>query len=239
MSEKLSDELNQIVLGTADYIEHLPDKTNITLYEAIKVVFPEQLNQLDLLNYNLLNAIEEAVAKTDIVLDFSAHDGKAEGLPFNMNFIVRQKRLQKVQIMSDLLCYGPMPEPEDPVEQRLTISCTGQYWFSEYLFGTGWPERLLLGRKESHSIGRVKAAELLSLIADYMEIGIDPPFATDIGSWTMTATFPDGTNEELYGAMCGGIAVGDCDLTDRIREVLQIEDLRVFGGGSEEDCDDI
>ena len=29
MSIKLSDELNQIVLGTADYIEHLPDKTNI------------------------------------------------------------------------------------------------------------------------------------------------------------------------------------------------------------------
>lgn len=82
------------------------------------------------------------------VLDFTAHDGLVEGLHFNLDFIVRKKRLQKkVQIISDLLCYGPCPEPEDEIEQRITISATGRVWFTEYLFGEIGCEKKPIGRK--------------------------------------------------------------------------------------------
>lgn len=84
------------------------------------------IDSLDLpsaLNYSVLDEICAAVEKdTDIILDFSAHDDLDEGLPLAMDFYVYHKRLQKAQIISDLLCYGPCPEPDDPVEQRLTIS---------------------------------------------------------------------------------------------------------------------
>lgn len=37
---------------------------------------------------------------------------------------------------------------------------------------------------------------------------------------------------------CGDVTVNDVDLTDYIREMIPIENLLVFGGGSDEDEED-
>lgn len=44
--------------------------------------------------------------------------------------------LKKVRIVSNHICYGPMPEPDEEVEQHLTINNEGRVWFSGYNFGT-------------------------------------------------------------------------------------------------------
>ncbi len=230
---------NEIVQRTTEYILGLPDKTDITMYQAVMAACPEsEADITDTALFDLLDEIVASVEKTGTVLDFSAHDGKVEGLPFNLDFIVRKKWLQKAQIISDLMCYGPCPEPEDAIEQRLTISANGRVWFTEYLFGEIDSKKRPIGRQERITIGKAKAAAILSLLADYCETQPLLYRCTDIGDWYLTATAVDGTVKKLSCSLCGGIVVGDVDLTDYIREQVPINDLAVFGGGKEAICDD-
>jgi hypothetical protein len=60
-------------------------------------------------------------------------------------------------------------------------------------------------------------------------------FCTDIGDWKLTVTYPDGSKVQQSCSMCGGVTVGDVDLTDFIRWTIPIEDLAVFGGSSDSD----
>ena len=43
--------------------------------------------------------------------------------------------LKKVRIVSNNICNGPMPEPDEEVEQHLTIDDEGNVWLSGYHFG--------------------------------------------------------------------------------------------------------
>jgi hypothetical protein len=230
-------EWKQVVRETVKYILNLPDQTKITMYQAIQFACPSvQLEDVtDILSFSCLDEIVDAVEKTGIMkLDYRAHEGLCEGMPFNMDFIVRKKRLQKAQIVSNLLCFGPCPEPDDAIEQRLTISATGRVWFTEYAFGEIASGRHPIRRREQFSIGKNEALSILSLIADYIESDSQLAFCTDIGVWNLTVTELDGENAYLSGSMCGGITVGNIDLTDYIRAAIRIDDLAVFGGGSEE-----
>lgn len=168
------------------------------------------------------------------MLDFTAHDGLVEGLPFNLDFVVRKKRLQKIKIVSDLLCYGPCPEPEDAIEQRLTISATGRVWFTEYLFGEIGVDKHPMGRKLQLSIGKEKAMAILSKVANYLDEEPELIMCTDIGDWNLIATDTSGEVKTMACSLCGGVIVDDIDLTDFIREIIPIENLAVFGGGTEE-----
>ena len=227
---------SKLVQRTTEYLLSLPDESNLTMREAVLSACPEAEEDInDTALFDLLDEISDSVRKTGAVLDFTAHDGLVEGLPFNLDFIVRKKRLQKAQIISDLLCYGPCPEPEDAIEQRITISATGKVWFTEYLFGEIGCEKKPLGRKLQFSIGKEKAMSILSKIANYLE---EEPMlirCTDIGDWTLIATDASGNEQQMSCSLCGGVVAGGVDLTDFIREQIPIEDLAVFGGGSEEE----
>lgn len=43
--------------------------------------------------------------------------------------------IQKFKLISNNICYGPEPSPNDEVEQHLTISATGDVWFIGYNYG--------------------------------------------------------------------------------------------------------
>lgn len=228
-------ERNKLVQLTTEYLISLPDESNLTMREAVMQACPEAEDDIkDTALFGLLDDIETSVRKTGVVLDFTAHDGLVEGLPFNLDFVVRKKRLQKVQIVSNLLCYGPCPEPEDAVEQRLTISATGRVWFTEYLYGGMRCDKYPIGRRLQLSIGKEKAMAILSKIANYLEAEPELMFCTDIGDWNLIATTPSGEVETMTCSLCGGVIVDDIDLTDFIRGIIPIEDLAVFCGGTEE-----
>lgn len=229
-------ERSKLVQRTTEYLLSLPDESNLTMRQAVLAACPEAEDDInDTALFDLLDEIADSVRETGAVLDFTAHDGLVDGLPFNLDFIVRKKRLQKAQIISDLLCYGPCPEPEDAMEQRITISATGKVWFTEYLFGEIGCEKKPIGRKLQFSIGKEKAMAILSKIANYLE---EEPMlirCTDIGDWTLIATDVSGDVYQMSCSLCGGVIVDEVDLTDFIREQIPIEDLAVFGGGSEEE----
>ncbi len=229
----------EVIKETVDYLCGLPDGSNLTMYQAVEYICPEMAEHFETLDFSLVFKIEEEVNKTGkVILDFTSHDGKVEGLPFNLDFYVRKKRLQKVKIVSNLLGYGPCPEKDTPAEQRLTISSNGRYRFSEYLYGDGEYPYHTLGRKFQGTIGKEKAYQILSLIKEYQEIGLYPPMATDIGSWNLEMIELDGSKDHLYGALCGRVHVVDVSIDALIKSILPIDGLEVFGGDYDEDEDD-
>ena len=77
--------------------------------------------------------------------------------------------------------------------------------------------------------------DILSLVLQYFDnepLSID---ATDIGDWELTITDSDHKKHEYQGSLCGGVIVGDKDLTDYIREHIPVDELFVFGGGVDEE----
>ncbi|MCD8148833.1 MAG: hypothetical protein LUE92_04550 [Clostridiales bacterium] len=92
--------MKQIVKTIADktieYILDLPNGSNLTMYQAAKAVCPDEtelLEELDL--YELQSTVVESIKKTDVVLDFSEHENKFEGLFYNLDFHVYHKSLQE------------------------------------------------------------------------------------------------------------------------------------------------
>lgn len=201
---------SEIIQRTAEYVIGLSDKTHLTMCDAVAAACPnENFDGIDFLDYCFLDEIIKTVEKTGIVLDYSSHDGKCEGVPFNLDFIVRKKRLQNARIVSNLLCYGPCPKPDDAIEQRFTISSSGAIYFTEYLFGKIGEDKHPLGRRVQYSIGKEKATEILSLLADYIETNSLICWAKDVGDWNLTVTYPNGDKKELRGSLVGGVTVGD------------------------------
>ena len=230
-------DLENIITETAEYIISLPNGTETTVEQASfqKCGFDAWSVEGDLLKASL--EIVERVKKTEVVLDFSAHEDELTGLPFRFEFVVWQPRLKSARIISNLMCFGPCPEPEDPVEQRLTISSTGRVWFSEYLYGNGYPEKYPLGRKIQLSIGKDKAAAILSKLADVRDSGMPLMRCTDIGTWEMTLTDIAGNKSKLSCSMCGLMSEG-IELSNYIQERIPIESLAVFGDNFDDEEDD-
>ena len=227
-----------LISKTASYIINLPDGSETSIEQASFRACG--FNFWDVGNFELLGAcseIKECVEITGVVLDFSVHEDEATGLPFRDKFVVWQPRLKSMKLFSGLLGFGHCPEPDDPVEQRLTISSTGRVWFSEYLYGSGSPEKYPLGRKIQLSIGKDRAAAILSRIAD-VQVSDEPMlFCTDIGIWEMTLTDIAGNKSKLSYSMCG-LMSGDIELSSYIRERIPIEALAVFGGDFDDEEDD-
>lgn len=141
---------------------------------------------------------------------------------------------QKVRIVSNNICYGPPPEPDDEVEQHITINADGRVWFSAYNFGSGFGEHEK-ARSKIFKIEKATAAKVLSAIASYFGNGYMEWFATDIGDWNMEITNTEGAVYKFQGSLCCDIEVDGADLSDMIRDVLGMDDLDVFDGNHKPD----
>lgn len=217
-----------IVNRTKDYICSLPNGSNLTLAEAIKSACPGELENLDLLDFTLLSAVVDEVNSTDTVIDLSDHEDMYEGLPFNLDFYVWKKRIQKVQIKSDLQGHGSAPGLNKPAEQKLTISSNGGIWLYEYMIGNAGSEKRAIGRRIQFPIGRNRTARILSFVADYFESNPKDAVNTDAASWKMVAFTTDGSKRVQCGPMGEKVMSGNVDLDKLIHENVPIEELKVF-----------
>jgi hypothetical protein len=65
---------------------------------------------------------------------------------------------------------------------------------------------------------------------DYLEV-----FATDIGDWVLEITNTEGIVYKFRGSLCADLEVNGEDLSDMIREALDMDDLYVFDGNHKPD----
>lgn len=106
-----------------------------------------------------------------------------------------------MRIVSNNICYGPMPEPNEEVEQHLSINNEGRVWFSGYNFGLGG-ERYEKARSKNFKIEKVATDKLFVAIAAYFGNEYTEIFATDIGDWVMELTNTEGITYKFRGSLC-------------------------------------
>ena len=145
------------------------------------------------------------------------------------NPFIFQGTLKKMRIVSNNICYGPMPEPNEEVEQHLTINNEGRVWFSGYNFGCG-RERYEKARNKNFKIDKVTADKMFDVIAAYFGNEYTEVFATDIGNWVMELTNTEGNTYKFRGSLCADFDYEDTDLSDLVRDTVGMDDLYVFDG---------
>ena len=82
-------ELEPVVKRMMECIEEFPDGTEITTYHLVKHAgFDAEKLYDDMfdIHFNLFSEAEKA----NITLDMSKHDGLVEGLPFNLDYVIRK-----------------------------------------------------------------------------------------------------------------------------------------------------
>ena len=142
------------------------------------------------------------------------------------NPFIFQGALKKVRIVSNNICYGPMPEPDEEVEQHLTINDEGRVWFSSYKFGNAG-ERYIKARTKNFKIDKVSADKLLNALATYFGNEYVEVSATDIGDWVMELTNTEGTVYKFRFLIWKHIYC--------VRDTVGMDDLYVFDGNCKSD----
>lgn len=136
-------------------------------------------------------------------------------------------QLTKIQLTSNNMGFGPCPEPEDEIEQHLTITVAGRVWLSHYIYGED-ESKLTLKEKETFTISGDDARYIMGVVAAYFESDFDIPLVTDVGSWDLTLTNSDGMEYTVSGPLCHDLFVADGGLSDIIRTRLGRTELFVF-----------
>lgn len=150
------------------------------------------------------------------------------------NPFIFQGTLKKMRVISNNICYGPMPEPNEEVEQHLTINSEGRVWFSGYNFGCGG-ERYEKARSKNFKIDKSVADKLFEAIETYFGNEYTEIFATDIGDWVMELTNTDGVAYRFRGSLCADFDYEGTDLSDLVRDTVGMDDLYVFDGNCKPD----
>ena len=76
---------------------------------------------------------------------------------------------------------------------------------------------------------------IFSAFTTYFSKGYDEDFATDIGSWKLELTNTDGRTYQFQGALCSKLEVNGVDLSDLLRDCLEMSDLYAFDGNLKPD----
>ena len=117
------------------------------------------------------------------------------------NPFIFQGTLMKMRIVLNNICYGPMPESDEEVEQHLTINNEGRVWFSGYNFGL-CGERYEKARSKNFKIDKSAAEKMFCAIAAYFGNEYTEIFAMDIGDWIMELANTEGVTYKFRGSLC-------------------------------------
>ncbi|OUP64166.1 hypothetical protein B5F13_08830 [Drancourtella sp. An177] len=145
-------------------------------------------------------------------------------------------QLQKIHLVSKRICYSLCPGPDEEVEQHITINSEGQVWFSAYVFGQVCNNRRHeKSRTQNLKLTKDCADKIFSAFTAYFSEGYDEIYATDIGDWDMELTNTEGKIYKFRGSLCSDFEVNETDLSDLLRNSLNMPDLYAFDGNSKPD----
>ena len=141
----------------------------------------------------------------------------------------RKPTITKIHLTSNNICLGPCPEPEDEVEQALSIERDGQVEISRYAYGFG--DNNPIGH-ERFSIDEDKAVVIFDAIGRCFYEGDDACMVTDVGQWEMTVFDDAGKADRFIGPLIETdyTVVDGESVSDIIRTKLGRDELFVFDG---------
>lgn len=136
-----------------------------------------------------------------------------------------QGTLKKIRLISNNICYGPCPEPEDEVEQDFVITSSGEVHLTRHSFNEKIIEdvRLSLTAKQTKWI--------FDRFTERFSEEFDIRLVTDIGSWDLFLTNEEGREFDYHGSLREPdrfeVTSG---LSETLREMTGRDDLFAFDG---------
>lgn len=140
-----------------------------------------------------------------------------------------QGTLSRIRIISRNIGWDSIQEPEDEREQDLTITNTGEVWFSDYNSGYDG-EEYEKARSKNFKIEKADTDRLFSAISAYFSDKHTEMFAADIDDWVMKLTNTEGITYRYRGPLRADFDYEGTDLSDLVRNIVGMDDLYVFDG---------
>lgn len=148
------------------------------------------------------------------------------------NNLFPKGKLTFFRLVSNNICYGPMPEPGDIVEQHLSIRVDGHVWLSFYQYAT--VRKFIKSESKQINIEQSQAEYILGLVQDYFSSRETERFVTDVGVWDMELRSSMGEKWNRRGSLVSDN--GDLErISDVIRQSLDLPNLFCFDGAYKSD----
>ena len=136
--------------------------------------------------------------------------------------------IQKIQLTSGDIAYGPRPEPDEEIEQRITIIRNGSVWLSRWAYGNGVSFKLIT--REQFKIESHTATQLFDRIEEHFSAGHMMAMATDADVWNLKLTNDNGEVFRYHGSVSPGLDPDLDDISERLRLTLGKQGLIAFNG---------
>ena len=141
--------------------------------------------------------------------------------------------IKRIQLITNVICYGLPPEPDEEVEQRITINSSGDVWLCSYNYGEGDFNYELRNRTRKF-IAKDEVNLLFERIQKYFDNQKDQLFITDVGGWTLNITYDDGDTIQYLGSIGQDIRIEGVELSKELRRLLKDKNLFAFDGNWKE-----
>lgn len=135
----------------------------------------------------------------------------------------------RIKLISNNQGYGPMPDPAQEIEQRLTLSSTGKVWLSGY--GMNMDGTVSMLRRLQFTIDSKIASDLINQISDYFSKEHDVLFVTDVGNWELELFNQNQEKFKFWGPLVPTEETMLMEVSRQLREYVRC-DLFGFDGGS-------
>lgn len=145
-------------------------------------------------------------------------------------FKLFEGQIKDMKLISNHICFGPCPEPDDEVEQHLSLFADGRVFFSGYVYGEYTDIRYKRNRSKQFKISQLEVSYVLNHVAMYFSKDFPLDFATDVGDWKLELTNTEGEKFEYQGSLYRDLLIDEVGLSYLLRKYLGMTDLFAFDG---------
>ncbi len=145
-------------------------------------------------------------------------------------FKLFEGQIKDMKLISNHICFGPCPGPDDEVEQHLSLFADGRVFFSGYVYGEYIDIRYKRNRSKQFKISQLEASYVLNHVAMYFSKDFPLDFATDVGDWKLELTNTEGEKFEYQGSLYRDLLIDEVGLSYLLRKYLGMTDLFAFDG---------
>lgn len=143
-------------------------------------------------------------------------------------YIPFRGKLQKMRLVANNMGYGPLPPPDEEVEQRLTVTANGKVWLSRWCLHENMT--YVLNSREQFKVEPTCTKSLFSRIAAYFSERETAGMATDVAIWELKLTNTEGKSFRYAGPMLRTVTSELDQISDKLRLLLHQDDLFAFDG---------
>lgn len=141
--------------------------------------------------------------------------------------------IEKIIIESEDSGYEP-PAPGQEIRQRLTMRRNGNVTLTRYFSGDFSQVPPTRDFKTMRRYRGKFTEKLMDYLAFHFSKPYTPVFVCDGGMWGMEMTNSEGKKYSYIGSLVGSIMIGELDISQIARRVLEMDELWMFDGGRSE-----